>query len=114
MQTSPSRWRRATNWPAGVAPVTRSSGRTRQVRFRYAANKRMRHAVDWWVFNMAREVPWVREAYEQARSRRQPHNRAIRGLGARWVRVLWRCWQDHTLYDPDLHLGNRAEGDLTA
>ncbi|MGW4048608.1 hypothetical protein [Streptomyces sp. NPDC004721] len=63
---------------------------------------------------MAREVPWVREAYEQARSRRQPHNRAIRGLGARWVRVLWRCWQDHTLYDPDLHLGNRAEGDLTA
>ncbi|WP_435215623.1 IS110 family transposase [Streptomyces sp. bgisy034] len=98
----------------GVAPVTRSSGRTRQVRFRYAANKRMRHAVDWWVFNMAREVPWVREAYEQARARRQPHNRAIRGLGARWVRVLWRCWQDHTLYDPGLHLSNRAEADLTA
>ncbi|MGW2074934.1 IS110 family transposase [Streptomyces sp. NPDC001953] len=98
----------------GVAPVTRSSGRTRQVRFRYAANKRMRHAVDWWVFNMAREVPWVREAYEQARAHRQPHNRAIRGLGARWVRVLWRCWQDHTLYDPDLHLNARQEAHVTA
>ncbi|MET7565672.1 transposase [Streptomyces sp. NPDC005479] len=67
----------------GVAPVTRFSGRTRQVRFRYATNRRMRHAVDWRVFNMAREVPWVREAYEQARACRQPHSRAIRGLGAR-------------------------------
>ena len=34
----------------GTAPVTRSSGRSRTVRFRYAANKRMRHAIDWWTF----------------------------------------------------------------
>lgn len=32
----------------GTAPVTRSSDRSRAVRFRYAANKRMRHAIDWW------------------------------------------------------------------
>ncbi|WP_433307488.1 IS110 family transposase [Actinoplanes sp. CA-030573] len=31
----------------GLPPVTRASGRTRQVRFRYAANRRMRHAIDW-------------------------------------------------------------------
>jgi transposase len=31
----------------GTAPVTRASGRSRTVRFRYAANKRMRHAIDW-------------------------------------------------------------------
>ena len=30
----------------GTAPVTRSSGRSRTVRFRYATNKRMRHAID--------------------------------------------------------------------
>lgn len=41
---------------AGLAPVTRASGRTRQVRFRYAANRRMRHAVDWWAFTSIREV----------------------------------------------------------
>ena len=39
----------------GTAPVTRSSGRSRTVRFRYAANKRMRHAVDWWAFVAVRE-----------------------------------------------------------
>ena len=32
---------------AGLAPVTKACGRTRQVRFRYAANRRMRHAIDW-------------------------------------------------------------------
>jgi transposase len=30
---------------AGLAPITKASGRTRQVRFRDAANRRMRHAL---------------------------------------------------------------------
>jgi hypothetical protein len=36
-----------------------------------------------------------------------PHSqgkyRALRGLGARWTRILWRCWTDHTPYDPAIH-----------
>jgi transposase len=88
----------------GTAPVTRSSGRSRTVRFRYAANKRMRHAIDWWAFVSVRENDWAHQAYEQARARGQLHNRALRGIGARWTRILWRCWQDGTTYDPDQHL----------
>jgi transposase len=88
----------------GTAPVTRSSGRSHTVRFRYAANKRMRHAIDWWAFVSVRENDWARHAYQQARARGQLHNRALRGLGARWTRILWRCWTDHTTYDPGRHL----------
>jgi transposase len=88
----------------GTAPVTRSSGRSRTVRFRYAANKRMRHAIDWWAFVAVRENDWAHDAYQQARDRGQLHNRALRGVGARWTRILWRCWIDHTTYDPDRHL----------
>jgi transposase len=88
----------------GTAPVTRSSGRSRSVRFRYAANSRMRHAIDWWTFVAAREDDWTREAYQQARDRGQLHNRALRGIGARWTRILWRCWTDHTTYQPERHL----------
>ena len=88
----------------GTAPVTRSSGRSRTVRFRYATNKRMRHAVDWWAFVAVRENEWARDAYEHARARGQLHNRALRGVGARWTRILWRCWTDHAAYDPALHL----------
>jgi hypothetical protein len=84
----------------GTAPVTRSSGRSRTVRFRYAANKRMRHAIDWWTFVSVRETECARTACDQARARGQQHNRAIRGIGARWTRIRWRCWTDHTTYDP--------------
>jgi transposase len=90
----------------GLAPVTRASGRTRQVRFRYAANRRMRHAIDWWAFVATREDDWSRTVYDDARSRGHGKYRALRGLGARWTRVLWRCWTDHTTYDPSRHHQN--------
>lgn len=88
---------------SGTAPVTQSSGRSRTVRFRYAANKRMRHAIDWWTFVAVREDDWSNTIYQQARDRGQLHNRALRGLGARWTRILWRCWTNHTTYEPTLH-----------
>ena len=91
----------------GTAPVTRASGRSRTVHFRYAANKRMRHAIDWWTFTAVREDDWSRAAYQQARARGQLHNRALRGLGARWTRILWRCWTDRTLYDASRHIGDQ-------
>jgi len=28
---------------------------------------------------------------------------AIRGLGRNWTRILWRCWTDHTTYQPQRH-----------
>lgn len=93
---------------AGLAPVTRASGRTRQVRFRYAANRRMRHAIDWWTFVATREDDWSRTVYESARARGHGKYRALRGLGARWTRVLWRCWTDRTPYDPTRHHRNEA------
>ncbi|MGB8384057.1 MAG: IS110 family transposase [Dermatophilaceae bacterium] len=88
----------------GLAPVTRASGRTRQVRFRYAANRRMRHAIDWWAFTSLRQSDWAKQAYDAARERRHGKYRALRGIGARWMRILWRCWIDGTAYDADRHL----------
>jgi transposase len=89
---------------AGLAPVTRASGRSKSVRFRYAANSRLRQATTWWAFNSLKESPWAAHAFHQARTERgQRYHRALRGLAARWTRVLWRCWQDGTLYDPHKH-----------
>jgi transposase len=99
---------------SGTAPVTRSSGRSRTVRFRYAANKRMRHAIDWWAFVSVRENDWAHQAYEQARARGQLHNRALRGIGARWTRILWRCWTDNTTYQPTRHLKNQTTSTSTS
>jgi transposase len=89
---------------AGLAPVTRASGRSHHVGFRYAANSRLREACTWWAYNSLKSSPWAREAYDQARARKLPHHRALRGLGARWMRVLWRAWTDGTPYDEARHL----------
>jgi transposase len=94
---------------AGLAPVTRSSGRSHRVGFRYAANTRLREACMWWAYNSLKTSPWARAAYDDARARKQPHHRALRGLGARWMRVLWRAWTDGVPYDQARHLKTGPE-----
>jgi transposase len=91
---------------SGLAPVTRSSGRSHSVRFRYAANTRLREATMWWAFNSLKTSPWAAAAFRQARDEHgQRYHRALRGLAARWMRVAWRCWQDGAAYDPTRHTG---------
>jgi len=89
---------------AGLAPVTRASGRSRSVRFRYAANTRLREAAMWWAYNSMKGSPWAAAAFRAARDQRgQRYHRALRGLSARWMRILWRCWTDGVPYDPAKH-----------
>lgn len=89
---------------AGLAPITRASGRSHSVRFRYAANTRLREAAMWWAFNSIKHSPWAAAAFRQARNQRgHRYHRALRGLAARWTRVLWRCWTNHEPYDPARH-----------
>lgn len=94
---------------AGLAPVTRASGRSRSVRFRYAANTHLREATMWWAFNSLKHSPWAAAAFRDARDHRgQRYHRALRGLAARWTRILWHCWTSSTTYDPAKH-GSAAE-----
>ncbi|MCA1695693.1 MAG: transposase [Actinobacteria bacterium] len=89
---------------SGLAPVTRASGRSRNVRFRYAASTHLREASMWWAYNSMKEAPWAAAAFREARDHRgQRYHRALRGLAARWMRVLWTCWSTNTLYDPQHH-----------
>jgi transposase len=93
---------------AGLAPVTRQSGKTRRVRFRYAASHRLRQAFTWWAFNSLKESPWAKELYERKRAGGQRQYRALRGVAACWGRVLYRCWQDGRPYEAERHPAARA------
>ncbi len=84
------------------APVTRQSGSSRRVGFRYAANHHLRAVWGQWMLTSIRISPWTRQAYDAARARGQSHSRATRSVGARWGRILWRCWLDRQTYDPAL------------
>lgn len=88
---------------AGVAPVTHASGKHRAVTFRWACNKRLRLALTTFANNSRHASRWAAHVYHQARTRGCDHPHAIRILARAWLRVLWRCWQDHLPYDPARH-----------
>lgn len=88
---------------AGVSPVTHASGKSRGVVFRWACNHRLRAAVTCWADNSRHSSPWAADVYRRARGRGCDHPHAIRVLARAWIRVLWRAWNDRTLYEPERH-----------
>jgi transposase len=88
---------------AGIAPVTKASGKRRAVVFRWACNRRLRSALTCFADNSRHESPWAAAVYQRARARGCNHPHAIRILARAWVRVLYRCWTDGRPYDPALH-----------
>ena len=90
---------------AGVAPVTRASGKIHTVGFRWAADKKLRNALIDFADDSRHASPWAANVYNDAIARGKRHPHAVRILARAWVRVIWRCWQDHTAYNPQLHGG---------
>jgi transposase len=88
---------------AGVAPVTYASGKQRGVAFRRHCDQELRDAVTCLANASRKRSRWAAEVYRRARERGCDHPHAIRILGRSWLRVLWRCWRDGALYDPQLH-----------
>ena len=88
---------------AGMSPVAVESGRKKVACFRRGCDKRLRDATGTLADATRHWHPWAHDHYPRARNRGHDHPRAIRILGRAWTRVLWRCWQDHTPYDPTRH-----------
>jgi transposase len=90
---------------AGVAPVTRASGKMHTVGFRYACDKKLRNAIIDFADDSRHASPWAAKIYQDALARGKRHPHAVRILARAWIRVIWRCWHDGLAYDPQLHRG---------
>jgi transposase len=104
---------------AGVVPVTRASGKSHSVAFRFATNRRARVALTTFADNSRHGSDWAAKIYNDARARKKRHPHAIRILARSWLRVMWACWRDGTCYDPAIHQANNkikmpAEEPMTA
>jgi transposase len=94
---------------AGITPVTKASGKQRGVSFRWACNKRLRQAITTFAANSRFASPWAADIYTRARASGKDHPHTTRILARAWVRVMWRCWQNSTPYDPTLHGGAQQQ-----
>jgi transposase len=84
----------------GIAPVTRRSGKRREVVMRRACSARLRRAMFHWAFGSMQRTPHGRAIYAAARARGQSHGRALRGLADRLLRMLIAMLRTRTPYDP--------------
>lgn len=89
----------------GASPVTKASGQSRGVHFRWAANTHARHALQIFADNSRHASAWAARLYAKhiANGKRHPH--AIRILMRAWLRVIWACWHSERPYDPAFHRG---------
>ncbi|MFD8501109.1 IS110 family transposase [Amycolatopsis sp. NPDC059657] len=99
---------------AGITPVTKASGKQRGVSFRWACNKRLRQAITTFAANSRFSSPWAADVYNRARASGKDHPHATRILARAWVRVIWRCWQDGTTYNPTRHGGAQRDTEQQA
>ena len=49
-----------------------------------------------------------RAYYQQQRGRGKDHRAAVRALAFKWIRILFRCWQDRVAYDENKYLAALA------
>lgn len=84
---------------SGIAPVLRRSGRTSIVQARWSAPVFLRQTFHEHAQQSIRHCDWAHTYYATQRARGKSHHTAVRALAYKWIRILWRCWQDRTPYD---------------
>jgi transposase len=83
---------------AGVAPVTRRSGKSCIVLRRHACNSRLQNAIYHWARVAIAHDPIGKQRYAALRRRGHSHGRALRGVGDRLLYVLCTLLQRQTLF----------------
>jgi len=94
---------------SGIAPVMEKSGKKKWVHFRWACPKFLRQSFHEWAGHSISQSTWARAYYQQQRGRGKDHQAAVRALAFKWIRILFRCWQDRVAYDENKYLAALAK-----
>jgi transposase len=92
---------------AGTGPVSFQSGKIRKAQMRRACNRNLRHAMYWMAHNSLEQSTWAKTYYDALREKGKSHAQALRCLGQRWLKIIWKMWQTRTAYDAEFHLKNQ-------
>ena len=89
---------------AGMAPVTERSGKKAWGHWRLQCPTFLRQTFVEWAAESTRHSFWAQVYYPQQRDKGKAHQAAVRALAFKWIRILYRCWQDRTPYDESVYL----------
>jgi transposase len=89
---------------AGIAPVTVRSGNKCWVHWRLQCPKFLRQTFVEWAALSIPHCYWAKAYYEQQRARGSTHQAALRALAFKWIRIVYRCWQNRAPYNETTYL----------
>jgi transposase len=84
---------------SGIAPVTEKSGNSSRTHWRLACSKFLRQTFHEFAGMSILQSVWARAYYDQQKKRGNSHHAAVRALAFKWIRIMFRCWKNRTLYD---------------
>jgi transposase len=85
---------------SGAAPVTRQSGKRKQVVMRRGCSRRLRNAVHYLAAAHAQHDADGQRVYRELRDKGQTHPRAVRAIADRLLDVLMAMLRSGSTYDP--------------
>jgi transposase len=89
---------------SGIAPVKSASGKSQRVSFRWACPKFLRQTFHEFASHSIGQSEWARAYYEHLRrDEKKSHHAAVRALGFKWIRIIYRCWKDGKPYDEQVY-----------
>lgn len=91
---------------SGSAPVTKQSGNTKHVQFRWACQKGFRNTMHHFAGQSLKRSLWARAFYDQAREKGQSNALALRNLACKWHKIIFRMWQQGETYDESVYLAS--------
>lgn len=94
---------------SGTVPITRSSGRSREVLMRRHCDRRARRTLHLFASCSRQCCDWAGEFYAAQRQRGKSNAAALRSLATKWLRILFRLWKDNQPYDEAVYLRNRSD-----
>lgn len=104
--TDRTRYGAATNIQSfsGIAPVTKSSGKSKVVHFRVACPHFDRQTFHEFARQSISKSQWARNYVNYYVGKGKKFHAIIRALAFKWIRILFRCWQNRTPYNENLYL----------
>jgi len=94
---------------AGTAPVQYQSGKVNKTHMRWACDKFMRHTVHLWADCFRKASAWGQTYYKTKREQGMSHACALRCLGQRLLKILFRMLTDKKPYDAERHALNQTK-----
>ncbi len=89
---------------SGIAPVQVRSGQTKSVQRRRFRSKFLCQSFHEFAAHSIPYSQWAKLYYQEQMARGKSHHTAVRALAFKWIRVIFRLWQDRTPYDEERYL----------